>query len=684
MPHRQFLPAIVLLLSVALGNAADDAYGDPVPEGAKFRLGTARLRSLGSGNPTAITADGKLLVGALPNNESGFFDFSGKLVRSVRIEGGFGTVMDIAADGKRAASGSFQSAFVWDTESGKVVAKVARAVPSGDHGVSLSADGKRLAVGGVKRFDEKDKTKLPGAVVWDVEQDKELVALPATQNETVFVAMSPDSKRVATWGYHYDREAKEPLKAEVDPARLIQLWDAGTGKETGKVRLANSYGQIVVAFSPDGTLAAVASGDGSVQMIDANTGETKTTLLGRSRQGKKLTFSPDGKTLAAAGEDSSVQRWSMPSGERIDLTEPHTQLPPSGLAFSGNDRMVVWGSRGWATVAWEVPSGKLLTPPGGHAAPLSSAAIVANGKEYLTASTDGAIIRWDAATGKELDTIRLKIPGLNYGSGYVNSPVRLSFDGTMAMASEGGSGSGLYSLPGGNQQFVIPGDNNRESRTTFSSDGTKAIQLLTSYDAKKNPPRVAAWDLKFARKLGSIELPPLGQVAADLSPDGKTIITAGVRQDEKGGNSEFVVNSWETATGKKLGEFKDVAGFGSVYVAATPDNKTAVVTSPKGGTLLLDFTTGTKVRDLGVGMLRPASSPVVSPDGKIVAIPLSQNFGPKPTSSVLLIELATGDVIQTLAGIGGSTTAIVFSTDGKTVITGGTDTTSLVWTGKAK
>ena len=106
--------------------------------------------------------------------------------------------------------------------------------------------------------------------------------------------------------------------------------------------------------------------------------------------------------------------------------------------------------------------------------------------------------------------------------------------------------------------------------------------MLTSFDIKKNPARVAVWDLATAKKLGVVELPGITYPTAVLTPDGKTLIVAGVRQDEKTGNSSFVVTGWEHAGGKKLGEFAEIGGFGSGFVAATGDNKSAVVATPKG------------------------------------------------------------------------------------------------------
>ena len=171
-------------------------------------------------------------------------------------------------------------------------------------GCHSRADGKRLAVGGVRR----DKDKGVTATVWDVDGNKLLATVTPVQNETAYVALSPDGKRLATWGYHYERNAKEPPKADADPARQVQFWDATTGKELAKVTVPAGSTRARLSLGPSSSLAAASAANGAIYLFDPATGAAKGLLLGRSRQGRRLAFSPDGKTLAAAG-----RRWLHPA-----------------------------------------------------------------------------------------------------------------------------------------------------------------------------------------------------------------------------------------------------------------------------------------------------------------------------------------------------------------------------------
>ena len=187
------LPAAlaVAILSTAIGLAADDAYGDPIPEGAKARLGTARMRNASISVPTAITPDGKFLVAFLPTGATGYVEpATGKVARTFRVDGVFIAPTWFSADGKRAVIGGYSPPVVIETETGKALAKFSRATPAGEHAVSRAAEGKRLAIGGMKAFDQKDPTKRPTAIVWNVDANKELASLTPGQNETVNVALS--------------------------------------------------------------------------------------------------------------------------------------------------------------------------------------------------------------------------------------------------------------------------------------------------------------------------------------------------------------------------------------------------------------------------------------------------------------------------------------------------------------
>ncbi len=106
------------------------------------------------------------------------------------------------------------------------------------------------------------------------------------------VAFSPDGKRLAS--------------ASGD--ETVKVWDAGTGQET--LTLKGHGGRVrSVVFSPDGQRLASASEDATVKVWDAGTGQETLTLRGHTSSVLSVAFSPDGRWLASASKDATVKVW---------------------------------------------------------------------------------------------------------------------------------------------------------------------------------------------------------------------------------------------------------------------------------------------------------------------------------------------------------------------------------------
>ena len=65
-----------------------------------------------------------------------------------------------------------------------------------------------------------------------------------------------------------------------------------------------------MAFSPDGHRLATASGDNTVRVWDADTGQPLgDPLTGHTDSVSSVAFSPDGHRLATASDDNTVRLW---------------------------------------------------------------------------------------------------------------------------------------------------------------------------------------------------------------------------------------------------------------------------------------------------------------------------------------------------------------------------------------
>ena len=136
-------------------------------------------------------------------------------------------------------------------------------MPYTEGAAALSADGSVLALGGSK--DDRKKDAPVTALVWDVEKNEKRAEVAVVQNQYANVALSPDAKLLATWGTHFDpNPPKDGTDPATDPNRIVQFWDAATGKELGKFR-SDGYGSASVVFAPSGQTVAVSPGGGSIR-----------------------------------------------------------------------------------------------------------------------------------------------------------------------------------------------------------------------------------------------------------------------------------------------------------------------------------------------------------------------------------------------------------------------------------
>src|SRR5713101_2726554 len=86
----------------------------------------------------------------------------------------------------------------------------------------------------------------------------------------------------------------------------ITLWEIATRQERWKH--AETNGVPAVAFSPDGQMIAIAVYEGMAKLLDVADGKVKATLK-HPKEVRAVAFSPDGKLLATGCLDKIVRIW---------------------------------------------------------------------------------------------------------------------------------------------------------------------------------------------------------------------------------------------------------------------------------------------------------------------------------------------------------------------------------------
>ncbi len=319
--------------------------------------------------------------------------------------------------------------------------------------------------------------------------------------------------------------------------------------------ISKDSGVSAVAYSPDGRILA--------------SGESKLIRLwdvAKSRQLKRLeklpygvyslAFSPDGRWLASGGFDQTVRLWEASTGKELHQLKAHL-ASVEWVAFSPDGTRLVSAGKDQIIRLWNPATGQAIRGLSGHAGWVYCAVFTPDGKQLISGGRDMTIRIWDAATGDQIR--QFARPASKEMAMTGRSPtdlllVVLSPDGQHLVSAGSNQGLHLWDMRSG--QIIRP----------FGETGRGATPAEEAAQA--------ASDEIVGRKS------TIGQriYCAAFSPDGRTVAT---------GQNE-TVNLWETASGKKRGQFNGHRGVVS-SVAFAPDGKTLASGSRDGTVLIWDL-----------------------------------------------------------------------------------------------
>jgi WD40 repeat protein len=310
-----------------------------------------------------------------------------------------------------------------------------------------------------------------------------------------------DGQRVFVTGAHNDRTW------EIDARTLGVVRRYPVGDEVG-------------ALSPDESIFALGSSDGTVRLVDRRSGAVL-RLTGRHQAGVlRLAFTPDGRKLVSSDEEGGVIVWDVDDGEISEELSAH-RGSVSGLAVSPDGSTLYSSATDPPAMIWDLGGDRRLIrsfPVGPRFAVFATPrgiAVSPEGRTLAFTHSEGAVDLIDTRTLRREGKLRA-LPGFA-------AAVAFSPDGRLlAVAGERGRITLWHArtLAPAGELRGLPADS---QALAFSPDGK-----LLAAAVNTGRPALRVWDVR-RRALTAFRSKTLAGSLA-FSPDGELLAAAALER----------------------------------------------------------------------------------------------------------------------------------------------------------
>ena len=414
---------------------------------------------------------------------------------------------------------------------------------------------------------------------------------------------------------------------------------------------AHEHAVSCLAYTPDGRGLASGGHDGLIHLWDA-AGKAVQTCRGHRGRIRGIAFSADGKSLASASHDRTVKLWDVASGKEtrtIALDEPVL--------------CVAWAANGRLACGTAQNNLHLFDGEKQQTLPLAEAvrAVTFSADSKFLAASAGRLVH--VLNGQDLE----KLHALAGPDGDVRV-LAFSPDGLTLAGAGYDPTIRLWDVTTGQEKAKLPGHHDPVSGLAFSPDG----QTLASGEgdpshlflpkeelksrpggARARPGEIKLWDLATKLERASLRRHSGPVYCLAYRPDGQELASAG---------DDMSIVIWDVSGRERTqlpGHTREVNA-----VAVSPDGKLLASVSDDRDLRLWDIATGQSV-----DVLRPSGNikaVAFAPDGATIAIGGGDKL-------IWLIATESRQSMGTLKGHAGTIRSIVYSSDGRRLVTAAGD-----------
>jgi WD40 repeat protein/serine/threonine protein kinase len=337
-----------------------------------------------------------------------------------------------------------------------------------------------------------------------------------------------DRHTEAVYGVVFSPDGSYALSASGDGT--IKLWEVSGGRA---LRSFEDHRDRVnaIALSPDGNYALSGSADTTLKLWQVMTGSCLRTMREHTDAVYAVAFSPDGNYALSGSADSTLKLWDVTTGHCLRTLDGHRDSI-NGVTFSPDGSYALSGSADYTLKLWDVARGTFVCNYEGHHDAVRSVVFSPDGRYALSASDDATLKLWEVSSGQCVRT-------LEGHTGAVRSVV-FSPDGRFALSSSHDKTLKIWDSSTGQCLYTLEGHAGAVRSAVFSPDARYALSggmdrscklWLLDWDLTNQPP--AGWDEKarpYLQTFLTLHTPTVGNLPQTREASQQEITNALTRQ----------------------------------------------------------------------------------------------------------------------------------------------------------